>query len=294
MRFAGSVLWASAAILLSATAATAAEAPRALPIFDVHVHYNEIDQLSVSPAQALELLDRAGVRVALVSSTPDGQTLELLAAAPGRIVAELRPYRDPGLEKSWLHDKSVIPYLGERLANGVRYKGIGEFHALGDEAALPVMAAVVDLAAARDLVLHAHSDVAALGHLFARAPRARVLWAHAGYADAAAVRRMLERHPTLWADTSMRPDIAEDGVLHAEWRRLIVDHPGRFMVGSDTYVTRRWFALPQIIGDIRAWLQTLPPEVAEQVAWRNAARLFDVDPAMFQDEAPAPLQNVSR
>src|SRR5690606_172022 len=203
--------------LCAASAANGGDSRPPLPIFDVHVHYNEIDALSVSSSGALALFDRSGVRMALVSSTPDRQTVELLRAAPGRIVAALRPYRKPGLEETWFRDPSVPVYLKERLANGVDYKGIGEFHVMGDDATSPVVSAVVDLAAEHDLVLHAHSDSAAIEHLFARDPDARVLWAHAGYADAAEVRRMLERHATLWADTSMRPDIAEDGVLLPDW-----------------------------------------------------------------------------
>src|SRR5690606_5109445 len=121
----GGVLGAMA--LCAASAANGGESRPPLPIFDVHVHYNEIDELSVSPSGALALFDRSGVRMALVSSTPDRQTVKLLRAAPGRIVAELRPYRKPGLEETWFRDASVPAYLRERLAEGVDYKGIGEF-----------------------------------------------------------------------------------------------------------------------------------------------------------------------
>jgi hypothetical protein len=50
-------------------------------------------------------------------------------------------------------------------------------------------------------------------------------------------------------------------------------HPGRLLVGSDTWVTSQWGRLPEIHAGIRAWLRQLPPDVAEQLAFKNAARL---------------------
>jgi hypothetical protein len=48
-----------------------------LPIFDAHIHYSQPDWAVLTPDQVLAILDRAGVRHALVSSTPDDGTLQL-------------------------------------------------------------------------------------------------------------------------------------------------------------------------------------------------------------------------
>ena len=46
------------------------------------------------------------------------------------------------------------------------------------------------------------------------------------------------------------------------------------MVGTDTWVTSRWETLVEGMQAIRGWLGELPREVAEQIAHRNAERLF--------------------
>ena len=48
----------------------------------------------------------------------------------------------------------------------------------------------------------------------------------------------------------------------------------RFMVGTDTWITSRWEALVEGMQTTRGWLSQLPRAVAEQMAHRNAERLF--------------------
>jgi len=64
-----------------------------LPIFDAHVHYSRPDWDVYAPDRALAILTAAGVRRAIVSSTPDDGTLKLYEKAPQMIVPFLRPYR---------------------------------------------------------------------------------------------------------------------------------------------------------------------------------------------------------
>ncbi len=89
-----------------------------------------------------------------------------------------------------------------------------------------------------------------------------------------AVGRLLERHPTLWAELALRTDVAPGGRLDPAWRALFLRHPQRFMVGTDTWIPSRWEALPGHLDDVRAWLRQLPRDVADQIAFGNAARLF--------------------
>src|SRR5439155_26897538 len=63
------------------------------PVFDAHIHYSRPDWDAYPPERALALLARAGVRRALVSSTPDDGTLKLYARSPTVVVPFLRPYR---------------------------------------------------------------------------------------------------------------------------------------------------------------------------------------------------------
>src|SRR6266536_1399688 len=97
------------------------------PLFDGHIHYSRPDWTAYTPDQVFAILDQAGVRRALVSSTPDDGTLKLYEQAPQRIIPFLRPYRTRQDMGSWHSDPAIQRYVEERLARGI-YKGIGEFH----------------------------------------------------------------------------------------------------------------------------------------------------------------------
>lgn len=261
-----------AAVLLAAAGTTAAAEP--LPLFDAHLHYNREAWAEVPPAQALRQLDTAGIGRALVSSTPDEGSLRLHAAAPRRIVPLFRPYRTDADRATWMRDPAIVAYIEQGLRPGV-HRGIGEFHVHGEAADTDVVRRIVALAVARDLILCAHSDERAVAILLGMDPRARVLWAHAGMsAEPGAVGRMLDRHPNLWVELSIRGDVAPGGRLDPQWRELFLRHPDRFLYGTDTYVTLRWHELPGIADAARRWLDQLPPEAARRIAHENGERLF--------------------
>lgn len=263
-------------MLLALVLATPLYAAERMPTFDAHIHYNGDSHAAYPPRAALARLDEAGVVRALVSSTPNEGTLALHAAAPERIVPLLRPYRTDADRARWHSDDGLLAFLNEHLARGV-YRGIGEFHLYGEQARTPVIGRLLELARSRSLLLHAHTDAPTLDALYARAPDARILWAHAGVgADAAAVGARLDRHRTLWVELSLRDDdVAPQGRLAPEWRALFVRHPDRFLLGTDTWAVHRWEDAVRVTHDrARRWLGELPPEVAEAIARANAERLF--------------------
>ena len=249
-----------------------------LPLFDVHIHYSEPTWAVYPPESALAILDRAGVRRALVSSTPDDGTLMLYEKAPDRIVPILRPYRTQDDIGTWTQDRSILPYLEGRLTRGI-YRGIGELHLSPGQAVSPVVRRIVTLAAQRKLVLHAHADERAVEELLRLDPQVRVLWAHAGMsAGPETVRRLLDAFPTLWVELALRSDVAPGDKLDPAWRAVFLRYPDRFMVGTDTWINPQWDRLPEILDGVRAWLRQLPRDVAERIAFRNAERLFGSAP----------------
>lgn len=245
-----------------------------LPIFDAHIHYSQPDWSAFPPTRILAILDQAGVQRALVSSTPDDGTVTLYDLAPQRIVPFLRPYRTRDDMTSWHSDAAVQAYVEARLQRGI-YKGIGEFHLAAAQVAAPTVRRCAELAAQRQLFLHAHVDDVTVAELLRLYPQVRILWAHAGMsAPAPTVGRLLEQSANLWVELSLRSDVAPGGTLDPAWRTVFLTYPERFMVGTDTWITARWDTLGSEMQSVRRWLAQLPHEVAAQLAYRNAERLF--------------------
>jgi amidohydrolase family protein len=265
-------LAALAALILAASSPAAAAD---LPLTDGHIHYSRPDWAVYSPDQIVAILDEAGIRRALVSSTPDDGTLKLYDRDPKRFVPILRPYRTRDDMSTWWKDPAIVPYLEQRLAKGV-HRGIGEFHIHGRDIRTPVLKRITEIAVEKNLYLHAHSDEAAVSELFDIEPRSKVIWAHAGMSSSApAVGALMDRQPNLWADLSYRyGDVAPGGTLDPAWRALLIRHADRFLLGSDTWTTSRWEQVVGMAAEARKFLQQLPPEIADKIASKNIERLF--------------------
>src|SRR5690606_30942096 len=107
----------------------------------------------------------------------------------------------------------------------------------------------------------------------------RLIWAHSGIGGTptARVDELMARFPRLMGELSYRPGLTcGEGQLCPEWRALLLKYPERFLIGSDTWVNQRWQQYDSLMQGYRAWLGTLPPEVAAKIAWDNAAALFGV------------------
>ncbi len=261
--------WGAAGCLFLVTVVAATERP----VFDVHIHYSHDVWDAIPPEKAVAKLRAAGITRALVSSSSDEGTQRLYRAAPELVIPALRPYRRRDELETWMRDHTVIPYLEERLAR-FRYTAIGEFHVEGQEADLPVVRQVVQLARDHDLLLYAHADADAVERLFAQDPDARILWAHAGFEPASTVVEMLDTYFNLWADLSFRREIFINGRFLPPWRELLVGHSNRFMIGVDTYTPQRWLEIRETLDWYHALLAALPGGAAERIRFRNAQRVI--------------------
>ena len=245
-----------------------------LPVFDAHIHYSRGAWDTYTPDQALAILARAGVRRAIVSSTPDDGTLKLYDRAPTVVVPFLRPYRTRDDMSTWTRDPAVASYVEERLKRGV-HRGIGEFHLGAADADGPTVRRLAELARRDNLFMQGHVDEAAIERLLTLYPDVRMLWAHAGMSSsAAAVGALLDRYPKLFVELALRTDVAPGGTLAPDWRSVFVRHADRFMVGTDTWVTSRWEQIAPATRAVQAWLSQLPPDVAQKIAHGNGDRLF--------------------
>ena len=263
----------AAVLALCCMAVEAGPDQRDYLLFDGHIHYNQDVWKTIGIDDAIERLRAAGIRQALVSSTPTEGTERLFARDPSRIVPLLRPYRSPADRRTWFADPTLLPRLQRHLEN-VPYRGIGEFHVFGADASTSVMGEVIDLAVERGLFLHAHADADAIIRIVERAPELTVIWAHAGFdVPTGELAEMLARYPRLMIELSYRDDIAPLGTLAEAWRRLFTRWPDRFLVGMDTHVGGRWAELGELADAARVWLAQLPPDVADRIAFGNAAGL---------------------
>ncbi len=268
----------SSALLLAAALPLAAADGGAFdgPVFDTHMHYSRSAWEVYSPQDVLLKMSRANVTAALVSSTPDDGTKKLLAAVPERIVLGFRPYLTPSDKVRWFKNPDLAAYSKARLA-ARRHKVFGEVVLyFSQNLDAPEMAQYLDMIAEYDLVLHLHSDAKVVEAVFKKYPQMKILWAHAGFLEpAAVVGRMLAQYPYLWAELSYRAkDITGGDDIEAEWKELFMRHENRFTIGSDTWKNPRWNIYQYLIDEHRNWLGRLPRRIAIKIAFQNAARLF--------------------
>ena len=252
------------------------EAVAKLPIFDAHMHYKEPAWQPFPVQTVIELMDKSGVAMALVSSSPDDGTIMLWEYAPERIVPELRPYHGQAGAANWTKAPGMLAYLQQRLA-AYPHRGIGEFHIHTlDPSDRDFLKQVARLAAERHIVIHLHSGAKPVQLFYELEPGLTIIWAHAGMSEPPEViGPMLERYPKLYADTSYREhDILVHGDIEPRWRDLIMRYPDRFMVGSDTWANSQWENYEALIDMNRRWLSKFPRQVAEKIAYRNAEALF--------------------
>jgi hypothetical protein len=255
-----------------------AEAGGPMPLFDAHLHYNWEPTPRYPLDTVLELFRDQRIRGILATSRPNDGTRALVEANPDhvRVVPFIRPYIVRDDIQTWFDDPKLFALIESEFKRGY-YRGIGEFHLIGQAAASQWVRHMVDFAVRNDLILHAHADDEALELLFHHNPRVRIIWAHTGFdTPPEKLAALLDRYPQLWGELSYRYGITEDGVLTPEWRALFQRFPERFMVGSDTWTDARWTRYGEIMDGYRNWLAQLPGDVAENIAYGNAERLFGI------------------
>ena len=253
-----------------------------LRVFDAHMHYNIEAREAYPPAAVLEIFRKNNVRGILATSRPNEGSALLMKAAPESltIVPFIRVYRDRADYGTWHKNPEIVAMIEREFAEGAmkgKVRGIGEFHLYGEEAKSKEFAQIVAFAQKNDLWLHAHSDEAAIDHIFTLAPKAKVIWAHTGFSVATdRVAAMMKAHPDLMGELSYRNDITDGGKLSKPWRALFTTYPDRFLLGSDCWVTERWAQYGEIMDYYQRWLAELPRDVATKIAYRNGERIFDI------------------
>ncbi|MBU0587963.1 MAG: amidohydrolase [Gammaproteobacteria bacterium] len=258
------------------------------PLFDAHLHYNVEAWEGPHPLpDVLARMQRNGVQAVLANSRPNDGTKALAEAreqtqaAGVAVVPFIRLYRNRADYDNWFRDETIFTMVQTEFARGTAagpYRGIGEFH-LYDSANAngPVAKKLMQFAQKNQLAVLAHVDDRAIDLLLAHAPGTRLIWAHTGIGGTpvARVAELMARYPQLVGELSYRPGLTcEAGKLCPEWRALMLKHPTRFLIGSDTWVNQRWTQYDDLMQGYRRWLGDLPADVAQRIGWGNGAALF--------------------
>ncbi len=275
------------AALLSITPADAAD--YAGPLIDAHSHLPNATAIGAY----LSAMKRQGIsRVLLlgVGGVQKDDPAWLAAAAkkhPDRVLLGL-PLPDPTADGAAAH-------LDAELQGG-RYRAVGEVHlrqlsrTIDRDPENAAFGRVLEIVAKRRVPIVIHFELggdpaAALGRALDRHPNATVVLAHAGGGPPARVEALLAGHSNLVVDLSgmhfqRTPALAsETGPLDPEWKALIEKMPDRFLMGIDVWSARLFE--PGMLDRLMKWtrrvLGQLSPAAAEQVAYRNASRLYGIE-----------------
>ncbi|WP_455220620.1 hypothetical protein [Kaarinaea lacus] len=249
-----------------------------LQLFDAHVHYSEDIWQVITAEDAIKRLKKNCIQRAIVSSTPTVGAIKLFKQNPELVIPFLRPYRSPDDRRDWYAKPDILEYVRSNLES-FDYRGLGEFHLFDSQVDTPVMKGILDLARQKNLILLAHADHETIDALIAAAPKLTIIWAHGGFdVDIDILTNKLKQYKNLYIELSFREGITENGVLSSQWRKSFMTHPSRFLIGTDTYTGQRWLELPELTDNYQAWLNQLPSDVAEAIAYKNGERLTARNP----------------
>lgn len=278
--------WLLAILALVALATAAEAADYAGPLIDAHSH--------VSSAKAIdayvEAMRRHDVRRVVLLGVGGVQKDD-----PAWIADAAKKHRDRVLPGVPVPDP-LAPDASIRLEQAltrVKAHAIGEIHLrqasrkIDRDPTDKAFSRVLEVAAKHGLPVVVHDELndratAALGEALAAHPKAVIVLAHAGEATPARIEPLLAAHPNLVVDLSgmhfqRTPSLAsETGPLDRAWKALIEKRPDRFVMGIDVWSPKLFE--PAMLDRLMKWtrrvLGELSPAVAEQVAHRNAARIY--------------------
>lgn len=277
------------ALLLGCAASAAAQAPYAGPLIDAHSHLPNLQVLDAYVAAMKR--HNVGKVLLLGVGGAQKQDVEWIATAarrhPDRII-QGAPIADP-LGQGQASKLDVL------LASG-HYRAAGEVHVRQESRKIdrkaddPAFRQVLEVAAKRGVPVVVHSELtveaaAGLEVALQKHPKAIIVLAHAGGAEPMVIEGLLARNSNLLVDLSgmhyqRTPRLAsERGPLNPAWKVLIEKLPDRFLMGIDVWAPRLFepATLDRLMEWTRRILGELPPEVAQKVAYLNAARLFRVE-----------------
>ena len=275
-----------AIITLAALVPAARAADYAGPLIDAHSHVSSATAIDAYVAA----MKRHDVRRVVLLGVGGVQKDD-----PAWIAAAAKKHRDQVLPGAPVPDPMAADAstrLEEALTR-VKAHAIGEIHLrqasrkIDRDPTAPAFKRVLQTAAKHGLPVVVHDELndratAALGEALAGHPKTTIVLAHAGEATPGKLEPLLARHANLVVDLSgmhfqRAPALAsETGPLDPAWKALIEKMPDRFVIGIDVWSPKLFE--PAMLDRLMKWtrriLGELSPAGAEQVAYKNAIRLY--------------------
>jgi len=285
-------------------------------MIDAHSHITgpNID-VDIDMDYVFSFLDQANISKVLLFGPP-APLQNVYRKYPDRVIPFLSFFRvDPSTGKLIISHERLEQV--ERLLKSGLFKGIGEillrFHGSVEGAPEgahnpaddPLMLKLYDLAAQYSVPVNVHVDFKysdELERALEHNRKATIIWAHCGATGTAAgivhaapplIRRMMDKHPNLFADLSLSnpytlgeraPTQEElftnpDGSIKQEWKDLFEDYSDRFMWGLDMVISSEGYyekveLTVKATNYYRSLLGQLSPEAAENIAYKTIERIL--------------------
>ncbi len=271
-------------VLLALPSAAAAQYTG--PLIDAHSHVPNATAINAYAAAA-KRHNVSKVLLLGVGGVQKNDSAWIAAAQkkyPDLVIAGA-PVADPAAVEGGL--ESEIDQFGARALGEVHVRQLSR--KIDRDPSGPEFQKLLEIAAKRKLpvVIHDDLDVRAterLDRALTARPDATIILAHAGESAPPRIESLLGRHPNLMVDLSgmhfqRKPPLAtETGPIDPTWKALIEKMPDRFLFGVDVWAPRLFE--PAMLDRLMTWarrvLGELKPDVAEKVAYTNAATLLGV------------------
>lgn len=268
---------------------------------DSHIHFNWNHQPETSAEQVIDILKDHDVGLAIVTSTPSSLALELRDKGGDWIIPFFSPYIHEAGKRDWYLDKTVIKHARDGLEKGL-YFGIGEVHFMNgfkprtDNA---IFQELISLAREYDVPMMIHIDSGSeqtFLNLCRANPEIRLVFAHAGgNLRPSHIETILKQCPSVWIDFAARDPWRYNGIskenftLLPDWKSLVLAYPDHFITGTDPVwkVTRwstwdtddeGWTHYQKLYDYHWTWLNDLPTDAREKIAWKNTHTLLKRHP----------------
>ncbi|MGB0723504.1 MAG: amidohydrolase family protein [Gammaproteobacteria bacterium] len=245
----------------------------------------------------------------------EGSGLDLREEFPGRVVLGTPKFFNMRGDLDSRYVDHVINGIREhdyRLVGEIMYahgdKVGGEVTSSGERYLSPLGAETERLLTALaplNVPLQTHWEVyewerdwPAFSRLYARWPEQVFIIPHMAFGSLAQVEEILSSHPNVMMTLSKKerrinffsdkakearlgqPMFRATEGLKPEWRDLIIRYRDRILFATDAHKRQRWQTYTELVRTYRRVLGGLPPDVAEDVAWKNAARLYRFEPSL--------------